>query len=355
MQCRIFFHVLLAALLCHCSAPPIDGRSLNNTSGGNLHAASLAAFDEHVRPAMAMCAGCHGKKQAPLFLVENTTIAHDAAFSNVNFDNIDKSNFLKRILEDKHNCGDCDATGKKVRSALIKWQTARAAAGNSDVLGVKTQQLSLPSKPEDKQWDIGKFISDDYSGGSIMLHVRIKPDSDNKRYSLINLRITTDKIDVYIKSIKPLINGTWNSKNTAYKDIACAVKSTQQRPNGHIIQVTGTSIVPDDFTADNKLSFAIAEVRLAQENDPSCWSDDIHKDMFTNSIQPIIADNCENSGCHGSENPGPGGDILSSYSNVMDKPNIIKGILTGENTKHVERITELDNDSKQQLLDWLTE
>lgn len=349
MLCRIFLLILLAFLLCYCSAPSLDSREIEKSS--DLRSASLTAFDEHVRPALDMCAGCHGKARAPLFMVEDTPTAHDAALSNVNFDNIDKSNFLKRIIKDKHNCGDCE--GETVRSALTKWQEARAAAGNKDMLGVSTQQLSLPSHPQEKQWDIGKFISDDYSGGSIMLSVRIEPDSANKRYSLINLSITTDKIDVYIKSIKPLINGKWNSKNTAYKDIACAVKSTEQRPNGHIIQATGTSIVPDDFTADNKLSFAIAEVRLAQEDDPSCWSDDIHKDMFTNSMRPIIADNCEKSGCHGSESRGVDGDILSSYSNVMEKTNTIKAVLTGENTNHIDRITALDDDSKQQLLDWL--
>ena len=90
--------------------------------------------------------------------------------------------------------------------------------------------MSVPERVQVMQWDIGKFISDEYSGGKIMLSVRVKPDSDNKRYSLVNLKIFTDKIDVYVKSIKPLINGKWNSKNTAYNDINCAVKTYLATP-----------------------------------------------------------------------------------------------------------------------------
>ena len=357
MQCRIFSHILLVLLLCHCSAPVIDGRSLNASGGGNLRAASLAAFDEDVRPALSLCAGCHGKVQAPLFLVENNSAAHDAAINNVDFDNIDKSNFLKRILTDKHNCGDCDATGNKVKTALTKWQAARAAAGGgSQELGVETQQLSFPTRSTKViSYDIGKFIGDEYSGGSIMLAVKVRPEQDNKKYSLVNLSVNTDKKDVYVKSIKPLINGKWNSKDAAYKDIACAVKSTTQRPNGHVIHATGTSIVPDDFAAENKLSFAIAEIRLGEDADPSCWSDDIHKDMFTHTIRPIIAAKCGGAGCHAStSSTGEGGSTgvppdLTSYTTVKNNTDKIKSVLNN----HADRIQNLDEDDKEELLDWL--
>ncbi len=350
MSCRIFSPALLALLL-GCDASSITGRPLDE---GDPQA-SLAAFDEHVRPALSLCAACHGKVQAPLFMVEDTATAHDAALSNVNFDDIDNSRFLERILKDTHNCGDCPETGEKVRAALIKWQEARPSAGNDDDLGTVTQQLNLPSNPQERQYDIGKFISDEYSGGSIMLSVRVEPDNDNKRYNLVNLKIITDKIDVYVRGLKPLINGKWNSKYAAYKDIDCAVKSNAKHPEGHIIHATGTSIVPDDFADDNKLSFSIAEIRLGKEDDPSCWSDDIHKDIFTHSIRPIIAKNCENAGCHGSERPGPGGDILSIYKAVMDKKMTIGAVLAGENANHKDRLSELDEDDTRQFLDWLNE
>ena len=357
MLCRIFFYAILALLLCHCSAPSLDGRGLSHGDAqAGQRTASLAAFDEHMRPALSICASCHGKAQAPLFLVEDTATAHDAALGNVDFDNISNSNFLKRIIEQKHNCGDCDATGKKVKAALTKWKEARASAGSNDEIGNKTPQLSMPKNAQAMQWDIGKFISDEYSGGRIMLSVRVEPDNDNKMYSLVNLKVYTDKIDVYVRSIKPLINGKWNSKNAAYNDIDCAVKSTAQRPNGHIIHATSTSIPPDDFSADNKISFAVAEVRLAAAKDSSCWSDDIHKDVFTNTVKPIITENCVKSGCHNTEarDENTGGNV-SSYQAVMDQDNAIKAILTDQNASHTGRIQTMNGEDKQQILDWLNE
>ena len=350
MACRNFLYILLALLLCRCAAPTIDGRALS--SGGDMRAASLSAFDAHVRPALSTCTGCHGKKQAPLFLVENTSAAHDAAIGNVDFDDIEKSNFLKRIIEQEHNCGDCKATGKKVQDALTKWQAARAAAGNQPSSGVATQQLTLPTSKKDIQWDIGSLIDKQFLS-KIALKVVVDPDKANKKYSLLNLEVYTDDIEVYVKGIKILINGKWNSKNTAYNNIACAVKPNLQHPTGHIIRATATSIVPDDFNANNKLSFAFEEIRLGTVEDDSCWSDDIHKDMFTSSIRPIIADNCEKANCHGTESPGPGGDILSTYSSVMDKNSAIASIIKAQTQTHVDRINELDDDDKQQLLDWL--
>ena len=254
MPCRISPQTLAILLLCCCDAPFLNSRRLNEGDAqADLRTASLAAFDEHVRPALSLCAACHGKAQAPLFMVEDTATAHDAARSNVNFDNIDNSHFLKRILEQEHNCDDCKVTGETLRSALTQWQAARAAAGNNaDGMSTKTQQISFPDRSQEMQWDIGKFIAEEYSGGRIMLQVRVKPDSGNERYNLVNLSVFTDRIDVYVKGIKPLINGKWNSKNAAYHDIDCAVQSTSTRPTGHIIHATGTSIVPDDFAANNK-------------------------------------------------------------------------------------------------------
>ena len=354
MVCRNLLYILLALFLCHCAPAPIDGRSLSS-SEGDLRAASLAAFDAHVRPALSTCAGCHGEKQAPLFLVENTLAAHDVAINNVDFDNIDKSNFLKRIVEQKHNCGDCDATGEKVRTALTEWQAARAAAGNQPSEGVATQQLSLPASKKGMQWDIGMLIDQQLSGGKIALKVVVDPDKDNKKYSLLNLEIYADDIDVYVKGIKILINGKWNSKNTAYNNLACAVKTNSQHPTGHIIRATATSIVPDDFNASNKLSFSFEEIRLGKAEDDSCWSDDIHKDMFTSSIRPIIADNCEKAGCHGNTSPGDNAYDLSSYSKVKDKTKTIAAFLTEQQNSHTDRIQDLDDDDKQQLLYWLGE
>lgn len=357
MPCRVFSPVLLVLLLCYCAAPPLDSRSLSQQGTQvDLRTVSLAAFDEHVRPALSICAACHGNEQAPLFMVEDKEKAHDAAVSNVDFDDISKSNFLKRIIEQKHNCGDCEATGETVLAALTEWQEARASAGNDDSIGNKTQQLSFPLRAQKMQWDIGKFIDKQYSGGSIMLSVRVEPDSDNERYNLVNLNIYSDNIDIYIKGIKPLINDSWNNRDAAYNDIACAVKSTTLRPTGHIIHATGTSIVPDDFGASNKLSFAVAELRLAKDDDPSCWNDDIHKDMFTRSIRSIIVDNCETAGCHGNNNPAANAYDLSSYRGVQDKTNTIKAIIAGEKEEtdvHQRNPSTLNEDDKEQLMEWL--
>ena len=352
MLCRIFSSALLALLLS-CDATSITSRSLESQT--DQRSASLAAFDEHVRPALNLCSSCHGNAQAPLFMVEDTEIAHDAAVSNVNFDNLDKSHFLKRIIEQKHNCGDCEATGEQVRAALTKWQEARAATGTGNELGTVTQQLSFPSRPQEVQYDIGTLIADEYAGGSITLSVKVKPDNDDKRYSLVNLSVYTNKIDIYIKGIKPLINGKYNSKEDSYNDIACAVKSTAERPTGHIIHATGASIVPDDFSYNNKLSFGIAEIRLARDDDPSCWSDDIHKDIFTHIVRPIIANNCEQAGCHGKVEPNPDAHDLSSYKAVMNKNAIVEAILVDQHTAHKARSITLDEDNKQQFLDWLNE
>ena len=78
--------------------------------------------------------------------------------------------------------------------------------------------------------------------------------------------------------------------------------------------------------------------------------------MFTNSIKPIIADNCGKAGCHGN-NDRPSGESketdLSNYTIVMGKKMLIKAIIMGEYESHKERISELDEDNKQQILDWL--
>ena len=73
--CVEFFSLILfALLLCYCSAPPLNSRGLSHSDDSQVdpRTASLAAFDTHVRPALSVCAGCHGNKQAPLFVVEDT-------------------------------------------------------------------------------------------------------------------------------------------------------------------------------------------------------------------------------------------------------------------------------------------
>ena len=78
----------------------------------------------------------------------------------------------------------------------------------------------------------------------------------------------------------------------------------------------------------------------------------IYLPIASSQLLPTIV---SNAGCHGSVSPNTNAHNLSSYNEVMEKTKTIEAFLTEAQTSHTDRITTLDEDDKQQLLDWLNE
>jgi hypothetical protein len=108
----------------------LDAGDGGGATGGNSGQTSLAAFQETMYPisrsSAYSCVGCHIAARAPFHASDSTLIAHDAALGIVDFVNPANSRIVRKMRDDRHNCGaDCDQIANQYQDAIIEWRTKR--------------------------------------------------------------------------------------------------------------------------------------------------------------------------------------------------------------------------------------
>ena len=235
---------------------------------------SVDAFAQHTLPVLKeMCAGCHGNTQAPLFAVNDAEQAHRAIIEGdkVSFDNISNSRLVLRLTADKHNCvDDCQADGEKFIAAITAWKNEREKYSTEIFAASMVTDSFNPRGTKRLRYDIGKLVSDQYDDETIMLQADIKPLDSGGGYVLSNLQIETSSEPVYVKGIKPVVNGVWNQLNSSLTRVACAAHP----PASKLADFADSTIIVEDMKADHQLSFSFTEIRIAAAGDQNCEQGD---------------------------------------------------------------------------------
>ena len=87
-----------------------------------IMAGSQDAFEATVYPiTRANCASCH-ETQSPQHASADVVVAHEAAFSKVNFGNIPASRLVKKLRDENHNCwSNCSENADEMQAAIEEW------------------------------------------------------------------------------------------------------------------------------------------------------------------------------------------------------------------------------------------
>ena len=238
-------------------------------SGLSQQEASLHLFEKHVMPELVMCASCHASNQAPYFASTEVEKAHQAIIdgNKVDFDNVSNSRLVLRLIDDQHNCGDednCKTSGQKLLDAITIWQEGMAkAAEQTTGKGLRTIGHSLGKR--EVYYDIGSLIGEEYDGGYIMMIATITPLGDTDGgVSLSKLRVSAHEHVIYLKGVKPLIDGEWKSINAVFAPKGCGLLS----PGGGIPRGKDTTVAftPEEGE-DPELSFEFADLRVVEDGE----------------------------------------------------------------------------------------
>ena len=236
-------------------------------SGLSQQEASLHLFEKHVMPELVMCASCHASNQAPYFASTEVEQAHQAIIdgNKVDFDNVTNSRLVLRLTEDRHNCGDdCDANGQKLLDALTLWQEGMAKA-TEQITGKGLRTIGHSLGKREVYYDIGSLIGEEYDGGYIMMIATITPLGDTDGgVSLSKLRVSAHEHVIYLKGVKPLIDGEWKSINAIFAPKGCGLLS----PGGGVPRGKDTTVA---FTPEEgeepELSFEFADLRVVEDGE----------------------------------------------------------------------------------------
>lgn len=310
---------------------------------------SVAAFAQHLLPALQSCAPCHGQQQAPLFAVSDAAAAHRAIMDGpkVDFQNIPNSRLVRRLTEDEHNCvDDCQVEGAKLSAAITAWQSTL-----SDTATAESVTSSLdPAGSRRLHYDIGRLADSSYNNADVTLQMNIEPLKDGGGYAIKDLQINTHTLPIYIAGIKPLIDGAWDSLNSSLTGVACAAHP----PYSTLVGFEHTTIFVADMGADHKLSFSLATIRPARGSDAPCDTHDVPSPAA--SIDPVKKLAFEQSlgrdfrrycSCH----PQYATSIVQAWKNrtvMADRINGIGRIMPP--TTHAAQMTAA---IKEKMLNWL--
>ena len=238
-------------------------------SGLSQQEASLHLFEKHVMPELVMCASCHASNQTPYFASTEVGKAHKAIIdgNKVDFDDVSNSRLVMRLIDDQHNCGDednCQTSGQKLLDAITLWKEGIAEAVEQTTgKGLRTIGHSLGKR--EVYYDIGSLIGEEYDGGYIMMIATITPLGDTDGgVSLSKLRVSAHEHVIYLKRVKPLIDGEWKSINAVFAPKGCGLLS----PGGGIPRGKDTTIAftPEEGE-DPELSFEFADLRVVEDGE----------------------------------------------------------------------------------------
>ena len=332
-------------------------RHHNDLTAVDAQKLSVAAFAQHTLPVLEKtCAGCHGNTQAPLFAVSDAEQAHRAIIegNKVNFDDIPNSRLVLRLTEDKHNCvDDCQVTGEKFIAAITAWKNARDKSSQA-ISAAKIVTASFdPRGTKRLRYEIGKLISDQYDDATIMLQVDIQPLGAGGGYVVSNLQVETSSASIYVKGIKPLVNGVWNQLNSSLTGIACVAHP----PASKLYDFAESTIMVEDMNADHQLSFSFAEIRIAATGEQNCEREDSmtaalqqKKKKFNQTMRGQVRSYCS---CHG---PYFEGD--TAFTRVWTNRENIINRMTVSNERMMpppQAAAQLPANIKEAMLEWLAD
>lgn len=218
-------------------------------------------------PELTMCVGCHASDQTPYFASSDVEEAHQAIIdgNKVDFDDIGNSRLVLRLVEDEHNCGgDCQAKGQKLLDAITIWQEGIASVAEQSVDG-KLRTIGHSIAKRKAYYDVGRLVGEEYEGGYIMMLATITPlDDVDGGISLSNLHISAHEHTIYLKKVKPLIDGKWQSVNTVFAPRGCGLAP----PGGVVPSGKDTTIAFTPKEDNNsELAFEFAELRIAERGE----------------------------------------------------------------------------------------
>ncbi len=343
--------LLLVVLLYACSdSINVVSRAGKTTGGGGGVAAdSVAAFEQHLLPALQHCASCHGQQQAPLFAVRDAAAAQRVLMegNKVDFQNIPNSRLVRRLKDDHHNCArDCQAEGDALIAAIGAWKEARQSSAAS----VLSTALLDPAGRNRLHYDIGDLVDSNYGKESISLQMDIEPLSDGGGYELRNLQLSTQHA-VYLEGIKPLVNGAWNSLNASLTRVACAARP----PFSNLVGFENTTVLVADMEVEHTLSFSFATVRAATAADTGCDAQSLSvdasitaakQDIYKQSMGEHFRRYCS---CH----PDYARSVSLAWRSKDVMIDRINGV--GRVMPPTTHATQMDNAVKEAMLDWLSD
>ena len=351
--------LLLVVLLLACSDSISGVSRLGDKKAGNTaedgaitpEARSVAAFTQHLLPALQHCSSCHGQQQAPLFAVSDAAAAHRVLMegNKVDFQNIPNSRLVRRLKDDQHNCvSDCQAEGDELIAAISAWKKARQDSAAS---ALTTTALD-PAGSRRLHYDIGDLVDNSYSKESISLQMDIEPLKDGGGYAVKNLQISTQHA-VYLAGLKPLIDGAWNSLNASLAKVACAVRP----PHSTLVSFENTTIFVTDMEAEHTLSFSFATVRAATAADADCDARSTSGDASIaaakrNAYEQTMGEHFKSyCSCH----PEYANSIGLAWKNRAVMTNRINSVGDDRVMPPTTHAAQMSDAIKKEMLDWLSD
>lgn len=121
----LFLLAAITVVYTNCGSPFTSQSQLVWKSNIATFAGSQEAFEATVYPiTQARCVSCH-QVQSPQHASSDVAVAHDAAFTKVNFGNIPNSRLVRKLRDEAHNCwGDCQANADEMEAAIEEWYAA---------------------------------------------------------------------------------------------------------------------------------------------------------------------------------------------------------------------------------------
>jgi hypothetical protein len=283
--------ILIIAFLTSCldSRPAKDNASSgsSNTISSDLSIESIG-FAQHVRPIVeANCIACHSEAIAPLFVQDDIEAAALSVLTGkkVDFDRLENSRLVKRLTEDRHNCGlesECDEIGAEMLEALNNWKSSLPADFfRKD--GIYTVSKSFSQGLPGEVVEIGEqqiegttltFDLSQYFGGKdAQLEIDVYPYEDNTGdlYILRNPRIVTTEANnvdfvFVIKEMKITINGVVvNDGVQGFARIITLVRASDE--NTHNINPNNRETILPQQNGQDADSFGIYFKVLAEYKD----------------------------------------------------------------------------------------
>lgn len=352
----IVFTLLIVACDAGLITMPETNDALMKLSDEELKKLSMELFADKVQPVVASlkCPTCHTQVvgQNPFFADNSVDVSFPAIEPKVNMTDIESSSILGKIRSG-HNCSvaGCEADAKKLLEGLKAWHEGLASVGaTGEQYDLETTRL-FPNTNTVTSYDIGKLIDEQYDDQFSLIIDMKKTKNNSYQLNDLTIAINDDKQRLFMKGIKILVNGSTFGKTELpqpFKKIACAALP------GQSLSESVTTIVLDK-TRD-KLSFAFEEIRLANDDDRTCYSERAMEKKFKKEIKPILEEHCGE--CHDADPPRPDASNFLNFNEAKDKRKLLEAYLTSEKENHPgnEKIEELKlskADDHKSIVSWL--
>lgn len=270
----------------------VNRRDLLALSGPN----SKKAFDNLVYPMIkAQCAICH-TDQNPRFVPRDKDTAYGRAFELVDWLQLENSRISRR-KQDKH-CGVNCTDNTDIMRVLGAW----AEALEKDKLTVDDNRLFTESKTLSSLPTGNTFTELDYSldhlgtefaGARLLVEVQnytLNGQLVQGVYRIRKPRVATGNANIYIHSLKPRVNNTYDVSNNIWASVQGPVAANTTDPP---LLSPLTMLIQGDGDGADSLVFEIGELRTVDAIACNALP------LFTSTISPFMQSANKCFTCHG--------------------------------------------------------